>query len=282
MTDKQESPRALSNELTDIYVITKLVNGKQYVGKANQFLRGGRKHGSQNRFGQHLYEAETHGPGCGYLNNAIRKYGKACFKVETVDTVPTSEQDHWERWYIDAYNTYEGPGYNLTAGGSARLVCPSEEIRQLLSDQRRKYDSHLPMYIYTVNRISGEAGYAVFNPKTRKTKSFTSSNLTMEEKRQLAITWQAESAASDWVAPCNDPKILPPFIQQRKSQTGLYVMYKVSRPGQTPETVFYKSFKDGTFEEQLKAAKICLYEQIQKGVIKPSKAARAKLGLPGE
>ena len=129
-------------------------------------------------------------PGCGYLNNAIRKYGKACFKVETVDTVHTSEQDHWERWYINAYNTYEGPGYNLTAGGSAQVVCPSEETRQLLSDQRRKYDSDLPMYIYTVNRVSGEAGYAMCNPKTRKTKSFT---------------WQAELAASDWVTPCNDP-----------------------------------------------------------------------------
>jgi len=61
----------------------------------------------------------------------------------------------------------------------------------------------------------------------------------------------------------------------------LYVLYKVSRPGQIPETVFYKSFPDGTFEQQLKAAKICLYEQIQKGVIKPSKPACRKLGLPG-
>ena len=61
-----------------------------------------------------------------------------------------------------------------------------------------------------------------------------------------------------------------------------YVLYKVTRPDQKPETIFYKSFKDGNFAQQLKAAKICLYEQIQKGVIKPGKSARTKLGLPGE
>ncbi|DBA84710.1 TPA: hypothetical protein ACH3X1_005963 [Trebouxia sp. C0004] len=114
-----------------------------------------------------------------------------------------------------------------------------------------------------------------------KTRSFMSSTLTMEEKRQLAIAWKAEATASDHVASCSTPKHLPPFIQQRKSRPGLYILYKVSRPGQTAEVVYYKSFQDGTFELQLKAAKKCLYEQIQNGVIKPSKAARRKLGLPG-
>ncbi len=281
MSDKQESLHALSDELTDIYVITNLVNGKQYVGKANQCLRGGRQHGTHARFLAHLYEAESGGPGCSYLNNAINKYGRASFIVETIDTVPTSAQDYWECWYIKLYNTYEGPGYNLTAGGSAWAVNPSEETRQLLSDQRRRYDSDLPMYIQTVHHISGVTGYAVYNPETRKKKVFLSSTLTMEEKLQLAIAWKTESAASDLVASRKDPKYLPPFIQQRKSRPGLYVLYKVSRPGQIPETVFYKSFPDGTFEQQLKAAKICLYEQIQKGVIKPSKPACRKLGLPG-
>ena len=98
----------------------------------------------------------------------------------------------------------------------------------------------------------------------------------MEGKQQLAIAWKVEATASDLVAFCSDPKHLPPFIQQHKSTPGLYVLYKVSRPGQTDEIVFYKSFQDGTFEQQVKAAKICLYEAIQNGVIKPSKAARKK------
>ena len=38
MSDKQESVHALLDKLTDIYVITNLVNRKQYVGKANQYL----------------------------------------------------------------------------------------------------------------------------------------------------------------------------------------------------------------------------------------------------
>ena len=101
----------------------------------------------------------------------------------------------------------------------------------------------------------------------------------MEEKLQLAIAWKAEASPSDLVASCNNPKDLPPFIQQRKSRPVLFVWYKVSRPGQTAETLFYKSFPDGTFEQQLEAAKICLYEQIKNGIIKPGKAACTKLGV---
>ncbi len=143
---------------------------------------------------------------------------------------------------------------------------------------------HLFVYIQEVHRISGQTGYAVCLPGTRKTKSFTSGTLTMEQKLQLATAWKA-AAASDPVASRTTPKQLPPFIQHlSKSQPrpGLQVLYKVSRPGQTPQILFCKSFKDGTFEEQLKAAKICLYDQIQKGVIKPGRAACTKLGLPGE
>ena len=280
MSDMQESVHALSDKLTDIYVITNLVNGKQYIGKANQYLLGGRRHGTYARFTGHLYEAERGSPGCRYLNNAINKYGRASFVVETIDTVPTAEQDYWECYYIKLYDTYEGTGYNLTAGGQTGAVIPSEETRQLLSNQRRRYDSNLPMYIQTVHHISGLTGYGVYNPETRKTKRFMSSTLTMEEKLEQAIVWKAKSAASDPVA-SRDPKVLPPFILQRKSQRGLYIVYKVSRPGQTSEVVFYKSFLDGDFDQQLRAAKICLYEQIQSGVIKPGKAARKKLGLPG-
>ncbi|DBA94005.1 TPA: hypothetical protein ACH3X1_001657 [Trebouxia sp. C0004] len=168
MSGRQDSWHGLSDQLTEIYVITNLVNRKQYL---------------------------------------------------TLDTVPTAEQDYWESWYIKLHNTYEGPGYNLTAGGQARLVNPSEQTRQLQSDRQRKYDSGLLMYVREVRHISGQTG------------------------------------------------------------PGLYIVYKVSRPGQTAEVVFYKSFQHGTFEQQLKAAKTCLYEQIQNGVIKPSKAASRKLGL---
>lgn len=281
MSGRQDSLHGLSDQLTYIYVITNLVNGKQYVGKANLYKRGGRKNGTHTRFLAHLYEAETGAAGCTYLNNAINKYGRASFVVNTIDTVPTAEQDYWETWYIKSHNTYEGPGYNLTAGGQARLVNPSEQTRQLQSDRQRIYDSDLPMYVKEVRHISGQTGYAVYNPETMKTKSFMSSTLTMEEKRQLTIAWKAKATAPDLVASCSNPNYLPPFIQRRKSRPGLYVLYKVNRRGQTPEVVFYKSFQDGTFEQQLKAAKSCLYEQIQNGVIKPSTAARRKLGLPG-
>lgn len=284
MSVEQQCAEVLFDRLTDIYVITNCVNGKQYVGKANQYHQSGKKHGARRRFFDHLSEAENGYTNCAYLNNAIRKYGRANFGFETVAVVPTAEQDRWECQYIKTYNTYEGRGYNLTPGGQPGFVSATEDARQLTSDRQRKYGSDLPMYIQEVHRISGQTGYAVCLPGTRKTKSFTSGTLTMEQKLQLATAWKA-AAASDPVASRTTPKQLPPFIQhlsKSQSRPGLQALYKVSRPGQTLQILFCKSFTSGTFEEQLKAAKICLYDQIQKGVIKPGRAACTKLGLPGE
>ena len=38
---------------------------------------------------------------------------------------------------------------------------------------------------------------------------------------------------------------------------------------------------DGTHEQQLKAVKACLIDQVEQGITKPSKHARVRFGLPG-
>ena len=107
------------DSLTDIYIITNLLNGDAYVGQAVQYKRGGQNHGTRGRFHDHVSEALNCGTtGCWHLNAAIRKYGADMFKPRTLRVVASAEADYWETsWYIAEYNTFKGRGYNLTAGG---------------------------------------------------------------------------------------------------------------------------------------------------------------------
>lgn len=94
----------------DIYLITNLINGKQYVG---QTIRG------------YLHRWKGH---CMYANRkvdrtspqlidkVIDKYGIENFKVELLETVPIIQKDIKEQYYIEKYDTYNN-GYNLTIGG---------------------------------------------------------------------------------------------------------------------------------------------------------------------
>lgn len=94
--------------MTDIYLITNLINGKQYVGKT--------KNGYINRFNHHCLAYEH---GCrNYISCAIHKYGKNNFKVCLITQVPDTEWDYWETYYIKQFKThYTQGGYNITWGG---------------------------------------------------------------------------------------------------------------------------------------------------------------------
>lgn len=119
--------------MTDIYLITNLVNGKQYVGQT--------RNGYINRFHRHCL-AYSHG--CrNYISCAINKYGKENFKTELIKQVDDSEWKYWETYYIKFYKTYYTQGgYNLTWGGDDNPMnndqikqkhferCSSEEFKQ--------------------------------------------------------------------------------------------------------------------------------------------------------
>lgn len=122
-----------NNNLIDIYLITNLINGKQYVGQSIDY---------KERFRSHCFLEK------GYkstiptrIDKAIKKYGSKNFKVELIDRVSFENRNEMERFYIKKYDTYNN-GYNATKGGDFnpmwdkeirekhRIKCTSEEHRQ--------------------------------------------------------------------------------------------------------------------------------------------------------
>lgn len=122
--------------LTRIYLITNLVNGKQYVGKTKYTLA--------HRFSQHCnndyYKT--------YLHNAIKKYGKENFKIEEICTCNDNHWQELETFYIKFYHThYTEGGYNITFGGDTNPM-DDDAVRlkhkQIMSTpERRKLDSEI-------------------------------------------------------------------------------------------------------------------------------------------
>ena len=120
--------------MIDIYLITNLVNNKQYVGKTQK--------GYLYRFKQHL-SAYEHGERH-YLACAIQKYGKDNFQVELIAQVEDDSWEFWEKYYIRTLHThYSEGGYNITWGGDFNpmddpsvvskhsRICKSEYFRNL-------------------------------------------------------------------------------------------------------------------------------------------------------
>lgn len=95
-----------------IYVITNIINGKQYVGQTCQKMSA--------RWSAHIQESRRLRGSCPILHRAIRKYGAENFIVEAINLTAENSQhllDIAERWFIDELNTRIPNGYNVEHGG---------------------------------------------------------------------------------------------------------------------------------------------------------------------
>lgn len=130
--------------VAEIYIITNLINNKQYVGQTVK--------GYLNRFEGHCYlynkckfnniqyDKKKH------IDEAIAYYGKENFKVELLEVVPEQQKYDKEIYYINKYDTYRC-GYNFTIGGDInpmlnektlkhhRDVMKSDEVRSKISER---------------------------------------------------------------------------------------------------------------------------------------------------
>jgi group I intron endonuclease len=103
-----------------VYLITNLINGKQYVGQTIMTIER-RWHGHTCRTG-----------GCTVLYAAISKYGKENFKIESIYEASSLEElSAKEKELIKSLNTLAPNGYNLTTGGERPVFC--EESREKMS-----------------------------------------------------------------------------------------------------------------------------------------------------
>ena len=138
----------MNDSTADIYIITNLINGKQYVGQTTK--------GYLYRWKSHCKFAKNTQRKCPQLiDRVIAKYGIDNFKIELLERVPIDQKDQKEQFYINKYNTYSN-GYNLTIGGDFnpmddvnvrklhRLKMQSKEIRERKSISVKKaYTSEL-------------------------------------------------------------------------------------------------------------------------------------------
>ena len=86
-----------------IYVITNLVNGKQYVGQTRQPIK--------KRWARHLSSGNA-------MYAALIKYGKDNFSLEVVASANSQEElNELEVKWIEKLGTLSPGGYNLVSGG---------------------------------------------------------------------------------------------------------------------------------------------------------------------
>lgn len=102
-----------------IYVITNLINGKQYVGKTTDTI--------EKRWSIHLKDATRREKEQRPLYKAIKKYGIENFTIKELEKCDIQFLSERERYWIKKLDTYNN-GYNATLGGDGSLLYDYQEI----------------------------------------------------------------------------------------------------------------------------------------------------------
>jgi len=121
-----------------IYLITNLLNSKQYVGVTKFSL--------EERFLQHTKRGF-------FLTEEIQKYGEQKFSIELIEEVKIPEQAYeLEIFYIKDYNTKVPNGYNLTDGGDGIFGWqPTDEYRQECAERTKQLHKNKKIGMYGKN-----------------------------------------------------------------------------------------------------------------------------------
>ena len=92
-----------------IYVLTCMITGEQYVGKALKTT-------AEKRWDQHIASALVKESTC-LIHKAIRKYGVENFTAEVVQRCAADKLNAAEKCWVKKLGTLVPGGYNLTIGG---------------------------------------------------------------------------------------------------------------------------------------------------------------------
>jgi group I intron endonuclease len=113
-----------------VYIITNIVNAKQYVGITKRL---------QKRWAEHK---RMHGGECHGLYSAIKKYGKEKFVFSHIaDAFDKESACVIERLLIKEHNTLSPYGYNLTSGGNGGFEM-SDLSKEKMSLAKKGKPSH--------------------------------------------------------------------------------------------------------------------------------------------
>lgn len=131
--------------ITGIYKITNLINGKIYIGKSLNI---------KARFWAHKSYYKTNAPSKNnkYWHNklytAMREFGIENFSFEVIEECNSEDLNQREIYWIDYYNSYN-EGYNMTLGGdggsnheaNARALLTVDDV----IDIRTLYNNQVPL-----------------------------------------------------------------------------------------------------------------------------------------
>ena len=116
-----------------IYKITNKMNGKTYIGQANNIDR---------RFLEHCQKGESSRIP---LDAAIKKYGRANFTLEILEECSLDKLNSRESYWIKHYDTVR-KGYNCNPGGDNGQVGSSNSNSKLTEEDviliRKAYNEH--------------------------------------------------------------------------------------------------------------------------------------------
>lgn len=106
-----------------IYCIKNNINEKCYVGKTLK--------SPEERFSEHLYDAQKPTEENRPLYRAIKKYGKDNFSLHVLEECTDGLASEREIWYIEKLKTY-AHGYNATIGGDGKQLFDHDVIKAQL------------------------------------------------------------------------------------------------------------------------------------------------------
>lgn len=103
-----------------IYLITNIIDGKQYVGQTTESLN--------RRWKRHCVKANSRNNNM-VVSRAIKKYGRENFTITQIDSANSLEElNAKEQYHINRLKCCTPDGYNVEAGGSGPGKM-SEELR---------------------------------------------------------------------------------------------------------------------------------------------------------
>ncbi len=170
-----------------IYLRTNIINGKQYVGQANDFER----RESEWKWGD-TYTG-------GIIDKAKMKYGVENFKSEILKECQTQDElNFWEQYYIKELNTKYPNGYNLTDGGGGMSGFKhSEEHNKKMSkvlkgrhlSEKTEYKKGYIMSQEIKNKISeSKKGQEPWNKGTKGIMKAWNKGVPMSEEQKVKIS----------------------------------------------------------------------------------------------
>lgn len=144
-----------------IYIVTNLVNGKQYVGQTTRL---------EKRFKEHLRVSQVQ---CPVMNKAIRKYGSENFSFDTLAKAKSQDElNEMEKSFIKKLKTLAPYGYNLSPGGLGTSGYKhSKKSKENMSITRKKglADGSIPN-VWIGRKHTEETKNKLRRPKTEEHK----------------------------------------------------------------------------------------------------------------